>query len=377
MAISDVDKRVTESLAVAMKKARGGGDKMPVPSTSTITTEEIVAATPVDPIDKFKDSVKGVKFSKVFGVKPPKGMPDLKAAVYKPSDWDEADRAFIPNKADFKHYVPNLMVMYQLWVSVLRNNKKALIVGPTGSGKTSLQKYFCAHINQPMFSINGRGDMESDSILGKPWVGGGTMTFEKGELVKAAEKGWWILIDEPWKLPAPIQMALQRFYEKDGVFQLDDMPGTLEEKTIVPKPSCRVVLADNVVGTGDGIDQYSATMIQDGSTLNRLDVVFRQEYMKKELEVDMLMRSVPKNSLLESDAAQMVDFFTLCRTSYQQRALSAALSPRNLLTWAELCVQLGSLKTAAQWTLLDRFAEDDEKQLINDHYRTVFDEVLL
>ncbi len=374
MSTTSTDKRIKESLAESMRKARGG---------SKITGLPEVAVTPayVEPVEpptaSFKDKVKGKKFSTVFGVAPPKGYPDLKAPVFKHADWDKGDQQFIPDRSDFTNYVPNVTVLYQLWVSVLRNNKKALVVGPTGSGKTSLQEYFCAFINQPMYRINGRGDMESDTILGRPWVEDGSMRFNKGELVKAAEKGWWILIDEPWKLPSPIQMALQRFYEKGGVFQLDDMPGDIEDKIIVPKETCRVVLCDNVVGTGDNVDQYAATMIQDGSTLNRLDVVFFQDYMDKDLEVDMLKRSVPENSIGERDLGRMVDFVRLCRVSYHQRALSAAMSPRNLLTWAELTVELQSLKSAARWTLVHRYAEDDEKQLISEHYRAVFDEALI
>jgi MoxR-like ATPase len=367
-----VDDRIAKKLAEAMKKARGTTE-----TTAPVAPEPVEPVVPKEPLAKFKDDVKGKKFSDVFGASPPNGMPDLKAPVYKHTDWDKGDRQFIPNREDFSEYVPDIGVLYKLWVSVLRNNKKALVVGPTGSGKSSLQKYFCAFINQPLFSINGRGDMESDTILGRPWVENGSMRFEKGELVKAAEKGWWILIDEPWKLPSPIQMALQRFYEKDGKFQLDDMPGDIADKMITPKPSCRVVLCDNVVGTGDNVDQYSATMIQDGSTLNRIDVVLRQEYMKVEDEVQMLKLSVPENSVHTDDIRKLVDFVRLCRTSYEQRALSAALSPRNLLTIAELTVQLGSMHSACQWTLLERFSDDLEKQLVSDHYRTVFDMTLV
>lgn len=364
MSTSDIDERVTANLADAMARARGGTRPEPEP------VKEREVRTPTV---KFKDKGKGKKFSTVFGFAPPDGFPDLKAEVYKHTDWDKGDQQFIPDRAKFDNYVPNITVLYQLWVSVLRNNKKALVVGPTGSGKSTLQEFFCAYINQPLFRLNGRGDMESDTILGRPWVENGNMMFEKGELVKAALKGWWLTIDEPWKLPAPIQMALQRFYEKDGVFQLDDMPGDIADKIIVPKATCRVVLCDNVVGTGDNVDQYAATMIQDGSTLNRLDVVFWQGYMSRESEVDMLLKSVPENSIHKDDLGKMVDFFSLCRTSYEQRALSAALSPRNLLTWAELTVQLESLSKAAEWTMMHRFAEDEEKQLINEHYRAVFD----
>lgn len=371
MSVTDVDKRVTESLLEAMRVAQGAKDKEE-PAKKNAPLKKV----PKKAIKrKYKDVTEGTSFSTVFGVEPPKGMPNLKAVVFEDKDWPKKDRVFIPDISKFKDYVPNVMVLYQLWISVLKNNQKALVVGPTGSGKSSLQEYFCAMIRQPMYRINGRGDMESDTLLGKPWVSDGSMHFEKGELVKAAEKGYWILIDEPWKLPAPIQMALQRFYEKDGQFQLDDMPGEMCDKLITPAPTCRVVLCDNVVGTGDNMDQYAATMIQDGSTLNRIDVVFRQEYMAKDLEVEMLTKAVPL--ITEHQAGLMVDFFGLCRISYEQRNLTAALSPRNLLTWAELSVQLASPEAAALWTLIDRFADDTEKQLVNEHFRTVFDTSLI
>ncbi len=364
MSSKDVDKRVTDGLLDAMKKARGNTER----GERTLVAEAPHEAPKVF-LKEFSDTREGKTFSECFGIEPPRDMPDLRAPCFKDTDWPKGERAFIPTVDD--KYVPNIKLLYQLWVSVLRNNKKALVVGPTGSGKSSLQKYFCAHTRQPIFCINGRGDMESDSILGKPWVSEGSMHYEKGELVKAAEKGWWIVIDEPWKMPAPIQMALQRFYEKDGQFQLDDMVGELEDKLITTGPTCRLVLCDNVVGTGDSMDQYAATMIQDGSTLNRMDVVLKQDYMLKKDEIDMITLAYP--DLAARTAGRMVDFITLCRTSYAQRALSAALSPRNLLTWAELAIELGDVDAAASWIVLDRYAEDDERALIGEHYNTVFD----
>ena len=227
MAVKDVDKKVADGLAKAMAKARGGA-----PEARNIP-HEVLPKKPVKR-KKYKDTEGGVTFSSVFGFAPPDGLPDLKANIYTNKNWTKDDQPFIPSKDKFTTYVPNIPVLYQLWISVLRNNLKALVVGPTGSGKSSLQDYFAAHINQPLFRLNGRGDMESDTILGRPWVGEKGMEFLKGELVKAAEKGYWIVIDEPWKLPAPIQMALQRFYEKNGQFQLDDMPGEMCDKLITP-----------------------------------------------------------------------------------------------------------------------------------------------
>lgn len=368
--MSAADDKVVKGLAEAMRKARGTA---PPPEEATVITDELTSepeAPPPDFSSKFKDAG-DVAFSKVFKMDPPNGMPDLKAHVYKTSDWPKADRVHIPDQGKFDTYVPDVSVLYQLWVSVLKNNKKALVVGPTGSGKTTTQEYFCAMIRQPYYRINGRGDMESDTVLGKAWVGDSGMTFEIGPMVKAAKAGYWIAFDEPWKVPSPIQVALSRFYEKDGAFQLDDMPGELGDILIPSDPRCRLVLADNVVGTGDSMDQYAATMIQDGSTLNRMDVVIHQGYMPRDKEVEMVLAHVPE--LNKATAGRMVDFITLCRKSYEQRALTAALSPRNLLSWAELGHQLHSIHSAAAWVMNERFAEDNEKALVNEHYRTVFD----
>lgn len=367
MAIKDVDKKVAAGLAKAMAKSRGSA-----PEESTYIGSAMRPTTP-KPVKrkKYKDTGEGITFSDCFGMAPPDGLPNLKASIYTRKNWAKEDQPFIPNKDDFKDYVPNVSVLYKLWVSVLRNNMKALVVGPTSSGKSSLQDYFAAHINQPLYRMNCHHNMESDTILGRPWVGEKGMEFLKGELVKSAEKGYWVVIDEAWKLPSTISMCLQRFYEKNGQFQLDDMPGEMKDKLITPDKRMRLVLCDNVVGTGDNIDQYAATMIQDGSTLNRIDVVIKQDYMSQDLEVKMLLKACPK--LEKADATAMVSFVCLCRTSYEQRALSAALSPRNLFTWAELSLQLDSVPIAARWTFGDRFAEDNEQQLIFDHFKTVFD----
>ena len=365
--MSSIDKRVRDNLAAAMRSARGEVEEVPPGDEDLVKKAE---PPPPDFIVPFEDKT-GKTFSEVFKMSPPDGMPDLKAPVYKPTDWPKADRIHIPDSSKFDTYVPDVKVLYALWVSVLKNNLKMLVVGPTGSGKTTTQEYFCSMIKQPYYRINARGDMESDTILGRFVVSKGGMHFEPGKMVKAARDGYWIAVDEPWNLVAPIQAALSRFYEKDGVFQLDDMPGELDEVIIPSSPKCRVCLAANTVGTGDGMDQYVATQVQDASILNRIDVVVRQDYMPREKEVEMVVSYVPE--LNTTTAGKMIDFITLCRKSYEQRALSAALSPRNLLSWAKLGHQLHSIHLAAAQVLTERFAEDNERALVNEHYRTVFD----
>lgn len=301
----------------------------------------------------------------------PIGKTDFAVPAFTATDWDEDGLAHIP--AIDESFVWDHSVAYPL-LKAYALNKKVLIVGPTGCGKTEIVRQLAAHTNHPYLRINGRQDMESDTLLGKPWVSGGEMHFELGELPKALKRGWMIAFDEPWKTPAGIQMALQRYYEKDGILQLDDMPGDLKEKTIVPDKRSRLVLCDNVVGTGDNMDKFGATLIQDSSTINRIDLVLRADYLNLTAEIGMLTGKY--KWLPEEKAKKMVQMANLIRKGFEQSELSATISPRNLMSWAELSYNLKNYAEAFEYTMLNRFAEDSERAAVKHHWTTVFGESL-
>ncbi len=307
-------------------------------------------------------------YSDVFG-EVPKAREDIPVRVFQPEDWDEEDRIYI-QEVD-KDFVPDHNVLYPLMLAKL-NKLKVLIYGPTGSGKTALNRYVAAKIGQPYLRVNGREDMQTDSLLGKPWVSGGAMHWEDGEWPKAVRKGYYMAFDEPWKCPPGIQMSLQRFYERGGILQLDDKPGSLKDKQVYPDERNFVVLCDNVVGAGDNQDQFSATMIQDSSTLNRMDVVLYQGYMSQEKELEMLTKkySVISNKYLQS----IVKLANLVRTAYNQRTITATMSPRNLESLCELSIKIKSIKTSFEWTMLHRYPTDSEKGAVMNMYKTVFGE---
>ena len=251
------------------------------------------------------------------------------------------------------------------------------LFGPTGSGKSTAAEHYCAVINQPFMRINGRQDLESDTIIGKPWVNaGGTMEWLNGTWVNATKKGWFALIDEPWKIPSGIWMTAQRHLENGGIWQIDDMPSdVLADKQVVPKPSYRCVLADNVVGTGDNQEQYGATMIQDSSTINRIDVVIPVGYLPKAAEAALITKKYPE--IPKHMATKMVSMLNLLRSGFDSGELSAAASLRNIDAWAKVVVALrGNYEEAFKMVLLHRYAEDSEKGAVSNHYFTCFNKKL-
>lgn len=349
---------------------------------SALKIKEPTPADFIEPAEDEEDLSMYPRYSELFaeyGAKTylkAKKLKDFRVSHYfNVSDWDEDVQNDIPDEGDYKgKFVADHSVIYPTLRAMCRN-LKVMVYGPTGSGKTETQRFICALTHQPYLRINGRQDMETDAILGKPWVSEGTMHFDLGALPSAIKKGYMVAFDEPWKTPSGIQMALQRYYERNGVLFLDDMPGTMEEKTITPDPRSRLVLCDNVVGTGDNLDQYGATMVQDNSTLNRLDVIILQDYLNPANEVKLITSRYP--SIPQHKAKLMVQLAGKIRQGLANSELSTGFSPRNYMAWAEMAYDYRSYEEGFRQTMLHRFNRDDtEKQAVVGMYRTVFGEKL-
>lgn len=331
---------------------------------------------PKEPVQDFEDHDEqeqefNTTFEKEFGCLPPSGQ-DFGFWKYNVEDWEPEDQQHIPDQDDT--YVHD----YEVLEPMLRAHAaglKASMYGPKGSGKTEMFRQIAAITRQPFFRINGRHDMESDTLLGKVVVRKGELQYQMADFPVKASKGYLILFDEWTKTPSGTQMALQRFYERNGIIQLDDMilkPGEdFSKKQIKADSRTRLYLADNVYGTGDGIEDYGATLIQDSSTLSRIDFILYKGYMKEQDEVQMIRRKIPKVS--EQRALHMVRLANMTRTNKDQGKMGFAMDPRQLITWAEQAVILKDYVRPLKWIMQNRLTSDQEKALLANEFKTVFD----
>lgn len=371
----EASKRARERVLAQMRKNSG--------TVSTRKQEQVevpqVTSDFLDSSDFFKEPAKGAKmYSDCFvGAKDyltMSGKPDIdiSSLVFDRIDWAEEDQPFIPELD--ANYVWQHDVLYPTLIA-MKSKLKVLYVGATGTGKTTFHENLAAVFNQPFYLLGGRGDMESDTILGHHSASSGQTSFTLGELTKAVVKGYYILLDEIWKVPSNINMALQRLLQRNGFLQIDDADGSLKDKQFFPAASTRIMLADNVVGTGDGADKYAATMVQDGSTINRVDLVIRVNYLPFETEVKMLCARYGA-FLPEHQARKMVQVASKVRAGFETGDLSAGMSPRNLFSWAEMAQQTRSYEQAFEWVMLNRFADETEKGTVKGFYELSFDKKL-
>jgi MoxR-like ATPase len=258
--------------------------------------------------------------------------------------------------------------------------ERGLITGMPGTGKSSSVEQFAAWLHQPYLRLGGRGDLESSSFLGYSWADieetdSGPMTkmsFKAGMLTQGLDThgfGYLVTIDEAWKIPAYIHMAMQHLYEKEGYLTIDDKPGTKADKIVRPAPEFLLILTDNVKGTGDSFDKFAATQMQDTSSIDRIGINETLDYLPAKDEVSMLRNKFPAQD--KGIIEKLVKFAGLVRNGYKQGSIALTLSPRGLIAILEM-MQVGMpLDRSVNLAYYNKLADESEKIAVMDMLKTV------
>ena len=178
-------------------------------------------------------------------------------------------------------------------------------------------------------------------------------------MTQAVEHGYYTAIDEIFKLPPGIQMAMQSLYEEGGFLMLDEKPGTIKEKHVRPRSEFRILGTDNTKGTGDDLDKYSAGQMQDSSSLDRFGITQEIGYLKPTVELEILQKMFP--TVDRRSIKRSVAMANLVRESFvKQSDLSLTMSLRGLRVTCKLIEKGIDLKEALKLTYVNKLSDDTE-----------------
>lgn len=301
-------------------------------------------------------------FTDVTGGVLPKSKINHVMFRYPKDTWDEEHRCNIPEIDE--SYVWNPEVLEGLWLAYIMD-EKVLTVGPPGSGKTTAGQQLSAWLRQPYARFNGKDGIEPASFLGYPWASKEGMVWKDGLLAQAVANGYYTAIDEVFKLPPGIQMALQSLYEKGGFLMLDEKPGTIEDKHVYPRKEFRLMGADNSKGTGDDLDKYGAGQMQDVSSLDRFTITVPVDYLQPKEEIKMLLKKFP--SVGNETIKRVVAMANLIREGFlNQGTLSLTISPRGLTVVCSLLEKGLSLSKSLELAYINKLSDDTEIEVARE-----------
>src|SRR3990167_10739329 len=160
----------------------------------------------------------------------------------------------------------------------ISQNKPCLLVGETGTGKTSLIRYLASISNQPYRRINLNVQTNTDDLLGKWVVKSGSMEWIDGVLIEALKHGYWLVLDELNSALPEVLFLLQSLLDDDKFIVLTEKNGEI----IRPHSNFRLFATMNPAGN------YTGTNDLNRALLSRFPVVVKYDYIALKLETDIL-----------------------------------------------------------------------------------------
>jgi cobaltochelatase CobS len=246
----------------------------------------------------------------------------------------------------------------------------AMLVGPTGSGKSSLVNNVCARRARPYELVNCFGESSREDIIGKLMLdAAGKLVFVKGPAVRAYEEGKCLLLEEWDRAQADALVCLNRMLEVQSDFCSLDIG---EHVVIKKHRDFCTVATSNTIGWGEGTIDYQGAKPQDQAFINRFGMA-KVDYLdaKSETKVVQAKTGVDRNL-----AVTMVACATEIRKAKKTGVpapINASVSTRDLLAWGRM-MRAGCPTPilGAEYCFLTRAVDSDQevmRKIVENRFR--------
>ena len=255
-------------------------------------------------------------------------------------------------------------------------NKKVLIQGLHGTGKSSHLEQIAARLNWPCIRINLDGHISRFDLLGKDTIilkdQKQVTTFKEGLLPWAIKNPVALVFDEYDAGRPDVMFVIQRVLEAEGKLTLLD-----QNRVIKPNPFFRIFGTCNTLGLGDTSGLYYGTQNLNQGQLDRWNIFCALNFLKPEIEEKIIKNKIKRNNKKVNDSIKnMVKLANLVREAFKSSEISVIMSPRTCIIWAENYEIFGDIDHAFKLSFLNKCDQNDKK-IINEFYQRCFSRELI
>jgi len=209
-----------------------------------------------------------------------------------------------------------------------------LIIGPKGTGKTSLVRDFAKNKNLNLESINFSLRTRESHLIGTKTLTEGTVRFDEGLLIKSMREGNMLYLDEINSAEADVLLRLDEALDDRRQIVLKESTG----EVVKAKENWFVVATINPL-------THSGTKELPPQILSRFPVRIRLEYPPEKIELDIVKKHVSGNH--ESDIIQAIKLANTLRQAAAVEELFYSPSLRETIAFGKLLDKEVSPKEAA------------------------------
>ncbi len=255
-------------------------------------------------------------------------------------------------------------------------NKRCLISGYHGTGKSTHIEQVAARLNWPCIRVNLDSHISRIDLIGKDAIvikdGKQITEFKEGILSWSIQNPIALVFDEYDAGRPDVMFVIQRVLETEGNFTLLD-----KNKIIKQNKYFRLFATSNTVGLGDTTGLYHGTQQINQGQMDRWNIVTTLNYLSMEKEMDII---IGKNKNLNNTkgrekVSNMIKVATLTRKGFMAGDISTVMSPRTVLHWTENSEIFKDIGYAFRVTFLNK-CDELEKNTIAEYYQRCFGEDL-
>ena len=257
------------------------------------------------------------------------------------------------------------------------HNRRLLIQGFHGTGKSTHIEQVAARLNWPCIRINLDSHISRIDLIGKDAIvvkdGMQITEFRDGILPWALQSPIALVFDEYDAGRPDVMFVIQRVLERDGKMTLLD-----QNRVLRPHPAFRLLATANTVGLGDTTGLYHGTQQINQGQLDRWNLVTTLNYLPHAQETAIVLAKSPffnKDDAGRQEVASMVRVADLSRAGFMAGDISTVMSPRTVITWAENTELFGDRATAFRMTFLNK-CDELERTTVAEYYQRCFGEEL-
>jgi cobaltochelatase CobS len=307
--------------------------------------------------------------------------PDIKISVNQSFGIDTD--MLVDGFSEKNEYVPEIDKDYKFdrdttlaIISGFAFNKRVLIQGYHGTGKSTHIEQVAARLNWPCIRVNLDSHISRIDLIGKDAIkikdNKQITEFKEGMLPWSIQNPVALVFDEYDAGRPDVMFVIQRVLESDGSFTLLDKNKVLKQNKFF-----RLFATTNTVGLGDTSGLYPGTQQINQGQMDRWNIVTTLNYLDldKELEIVLAKNKNLNNVKGKEKVSNMIKVASLTRKGFMAGDISSVMSPRTIIHWAENSEIFNDIGYAFRVTFLNK-CDDLEKTIIAEYYQRCFAEDL-
>ena len=280
-------------------------------------------------------------------------------------------------------YVPEIDKSYKFdrdttmaIISGFAFNKRVLVQGYHGTGKSTHIEQIAARLNWPCIRVNLDSHVSRIDLIGKDAIvlkdGKQVTEFKEGVLPWSIQNPVALVFDEYDAGRPDVMFVIQRVLESEGNFTLLDKNKVLEQHDFF-----RMFATTNTVGLGDTTGLYHGTQQINQGQMDRWNIVSTLNYLSSEKELEIILAKNKKYNNKEGKEviSNMIKVADLTRKGFMLGDISTVMSPRTVMHWAENTSIFKDKGYAFRVTFLNK-CDEIEKKIISEYYQRCFGEEL-